>query len=52
MRYYVWFLQIRSHMSGRNESNAIIIDSDEEAEVIDLQETVNQEDATCISASG
>ena len=44
-------------MAGSNESNAIIIDSDEEEEVMDLQESVTQEDATCFamcsgSASG
>ena len=39
----------RSDMSGTNESNAIIIDSDEEQEVMDLQESVTQEDATCFA---
>ena len=37
----------RSKMSGTNESNAIIIYSDEEQEAMDLQESVSQEDAMC-----
>jgi len=36
-------------MAGSNESNAIIIDSDEEEEVMDLQKSVTQEDATCFA---
>ena len=39
-------------MSGTNESNAMIIDSDEEQEVMVIQEITQKLDATSSSASG